>query len=121
MRGELPIISVSGRSSMAAASSSSAPSSDFSARLMVSIICAISNGLARYSNAPPSVAAITVSMLPAAGHQDHRAIRILLARGAQHVDAGAFIQINIGNHDRVGLRFADGSSASRVEATASTA
>ncbi len=31
---------------------------------MVSIMCAISKGLARYSNAPPSVAAMTVSMLP---------------------------------------------------------
>ena len=39
----------------------------------------------------------------AAGHQDHGAQWILFAGGVEDVDAGALVQINIGNDDGVGL------------------
>ena len=40
----------------------------------------------------------------ASGHQDHGAQRVLFARGVQHIDAGALVQINVGDHDGIGLR-----------------
>ena len=40
----------------------------------------------------------------AAGHQNHCAERVAEAGGFQHVQSGAFIHVNIGDHD--GVRFA---------------
>ena len=39
---------------------------------------------------------------PAAGHQDDRAARVLALGGIQHVQAGALVDIDIGEDDRVG-------------------
>jgi hypothetical protein len=56
----------------------------------------------------------------AAGHQDHRTERILALGGVQYVEAGALIDIDIGDHDRI-ASLPSRSMASPVVDTASTA
>ena len=101
MAGEVPIISVSGSSS-SSASSSPPVARGFGAldgvehHVQVEGLGDVVEGAAAGGRHHGLHGA-------AAGHQDHRAVRVLALGGFEHVQAGALVDVDIGDHDGVGV------------------